>query len=116
MRRLAALACVLVAGLVGAAAPARAAFSDAEYWGFADRHMTGLDHRWRGDLRAYTNENGEAEIRENAALLLTHAIAAYSGHVGPTRQDERARILVDRLTAYPAWLGTAPAPAPTQST
>jgi hypothetical protein len=115
MRRLAALACVLAAGLVSAAATAHAA-TTADYWAFADRHMAGLDHRWRGDLRAYTNENGEAEIRENAGMLLTHAIAAYTGHVGPTRRDDRARVLVDRLTTYPAWLGTAPAPGPTQST
>ncbi|HEX5617773.1 MAG TPA: hypothetical protein VFX51_05110 [Solirubrobacteraceae bacterium] len=115
MRRLAALACVLVAGLASAA-PARASFTDADYWAFADRQMAGLDHRWRGDRLAYTDENGHAEIRENAAMLLTHAIAAYTGHTGPTRQDARARVLVDRLTAPPAWLGTGPAPAPTQST
>jgi hypothetical protein len=115
MRRFAALACVLVAG-VASAAPAHASFTDADYWAFADRHMAGLDHRWRGDRLAYTDENGHAEIRENAAMLVTHAIAAYTGHVGPTRQDARARALVDRLTLPPAWLGTGPAPAPTQST
>ena len=115
MRRLAALACVLVAGLASAA-PARAASTDADYWAFADRQMAGLDHRWRGDKLAYTDEHGVAEVRENAALLLTHAIAAYTGHTGPTRQDARARALVDRLTLAPAWLGTGPPPAPTQST
>jgi hypothetical protein len=116
MRRLAVVVCVLVAGLAGAATPARAAFTDADYWAFADRHMAGLDDRWRADRRAYTDEHGNAEIRENAAMLLTHAVAAYTGHVGPTRQDARARILVDRMTQPPAWLGTGPAPAPTQST
>ena len=115
MRRLAALACVLVAGLASAA-PARAAYTDADYWAFADRQMAGLDHRWRGDKLAYTDEHGVAEVRENAAMLLTHAIAAYTGHTGPTRQDARARALVDRLTLAPAWLGIGPAPAPTQST
>jgi hypothetical protein len=114
MRRLAALGCVLVAGLASAA-PARAA-TDADYWAFADRQMTALDHRWRGDKLAYTDANGVAEARENAAMLLTHAVAAYTGHTGPTRQDARARALVDRLTLPPAWLGTGPAPMPTQST
>ena len=55
----------------------------ADYWTFADRHMTGLDDRWRGDRLAYTDERGQAEIRENAGMLLTHAIAAFAGHVGP---------------------------------
>jgi hypothetical protein len=32
-------------------------------------------------------------------------VAAETGHVGPTRQDARARVLVDRLTSRPAWLG-----------
>jgi hypothetical protein len=114
MRRVA-LVCVLVAGLAGAA-PARGAFTDADYWAFADQHMAGLDHRWREDRHAYVGETGEAEIRENAAMLLTHAIAAYEGHAGPTRQDARARALVDRLTTAPAWLGTAPAPTATGST
>jgi len=40
-------------------------------------------------------------------MLLTHAIAAQTGHDGPTRRDARARILVDRLTAPPVWLGAA---------
>ena len=38
-------------------------------------------------------------------MLLTHAIAALLGHSGPTRRDGRARILVERLTRAPAWLG-----------
>src|SRR5688500_2073208 len=115
MRRLAAVGCLLVAGLA-TAVPARAAFTDADYWTFADRHMTGLDHRWRGDRLAYTDERGQAEIRENAGMLLTHAIAALTGHVGPTRQDVRARVLVDRLTMPPAWLGTGLAPPASTST
>ena len=48
---------------------------------------------------------GSLSTRVNAALLLTHAIAAGTGHEGPTRQDARARTLVDRLTTAPAWLG-----------
>src|SRR6185436_20091457 len=78
--------------------------------------MTGLDHTWNPSRREYVGDLGIAEIRENAGMLLTHAIAAYTGHAGPTRQDARARILVDRLTTAPAWLGTAPAPTHSQST
>jgi hypothetical protein len=115
MRRLTLLLCVAVAGLASPAA-ARAAFTDADYWAFADRQMSGLDHRWSVRLQEYVGDSGEAEVRENAAMLMTHSIAAFTGHVGPTRQDERGRLLVDQLTTPPAWMGTAPAPAPTEST
>jgi hypothetical protein len=115
MRGLAGLACLLVAGLASAGS-ARAAFTVADYWSFADRHMSGLDHRWREDRLAYTDELDQAEIRENAGMLLAHAIAAFTGHVGPTREDARARMLVDRLTMPPAWLGTGPAPSASAST
>jgi hypothetical protein len=115
MRRLIVLLCVAVVGL--ASAPeARAAFSDTDYWAFADRLMTGLDDRWNVRLQEYVGDNGVAEARENAALLMTHAIAAYTGHAGRTRQDERARRLVDHLTTAPAWMGTVPAQGPTEST
>src|SRR4051812_22692544 len=115
MRRLAALLFVVLAGLASPA-PARAAFTDADYWAFADRQMGGLDERWSVRRHEYVGDSGEAEIRENAAMLMTHSIAAYTGHLGATRQDERARFLVEKLTSPPAFLGTAPAPAPTQST
>jgi hypothetical protein len=116
MRRLAAVLCLLVAGLAWAEPAHAASFTDADYWAFADRHMSGLDHRWRPERHAYVDETGDAEIRENAGMLLTHAVAAYTGHVGPTRQDARARDLVEHLTTPPAWLGTAPGPTPTGST
>ncbi len=115
MRRLAALLFVVLAGLASPA-PARAAFTDADYWAFADRQMGGLDERWSTRRHEYVGESGEAEIRENAAMLMTHSIAAYTGHAGATRQDERAHFLIAKLTSPPAFLGTAPAPAPTQST
>ena len=65
---------------------------------------------------AYVGEQGIADSRENAAMLLTHSIAALAGHRGQTRRDERARRIVDRLTSAPAWLGTFPAPTPSLST
>ena len=115
MRRLAALLCVVVAGLASAPS-AHAGFTDADYWAFADRQMDGLDSRWSVRRHEYVGDAGEAEIRENAAMLMIHAIAAYTGHSGPTRRDERAHFLVEKLTSPPAFLGTAPAPTPTQST
>ena len=110
------LAVLLSALLLLGAAPARAAFTDADYLAFADHLATGLEGRWSEPRGVYAGDRGEAEVRENAAMLLTHAVAAYTGHTGPTRRDERARRIVDRLTTAPAWLGTTPAPTPTQST
>ena len=87
MRRLVVLVSAIV--LLGAA-PARAAYTDADYWRFADRLAAGLDDRWSDTLGAYVQEH-HAEVRENAGMLLTHSIAALAGHRGPTRQDARAR-------------------------
>jgi hypothetical protein len=113
MRRLAVLVSAVV--LLGAA-PARAAFTDADYWAFADRLMSGFNDRWSEARGAYLGDHGEADVRENAGMLLAHSVAALTGHGGPTRHDGRARLLVDRLTEAPAWLGTGPAPAPSLST
>jgi hypothetical protein len=113
MRRLAVLVSAVV--LLGAA-PARAAFTDADYWRFADRLAAGMNERWIESRGAYVAEHGEAETRQNAAMLLTHAVAALTDHAGAARRDHRARFLVDRLTVAPAWLGTAPAPGRTQAT
>ena len=40
---------------------------------------------------------GGVEPMANSMLLLTHAVAAMDGHVGPARNDHRARILAERL-------------------
>jgi hypothetical protein len=87
-----------------AAARPHAPFSDADYWSFADDLMTRLDSWWDPQRSAYILR-GVPSVRVNSALLLTHAIAAQEGHGGPSRQDARARVLVDRLTTPPAWLG-----------
>ena len=113
-RRLAVLLCVAAVALA-CARPAGAAVTDADYWAFADRQMTGLDSTWSAARREYVGDLGIGEIRENSSMLLTHAIAAYTNHTGPTRQDARARVLVDRLTTAPAWLGVVRAPG-SQST
>ena len=35
----------------------------------------------------------------NSMLLLTHSVAAMEGHVGPARNDHRARTLAERLVS-----------------
>ena len=47
-----------------------------------------------------SREHGAA-ARMNANMLLLHSVAALRGHAGATRQDERARALVDRMTQPP---------------
>src|SRR4029453_10314683 len=59
VRRLA----VLVGALVFlGAAPARAGFTDADYWAFADHLATGLEGRWSESRGVYAGERGEAEV------------------------------------------------------
>ncbi|HEY8492337.1 MAG TPA: hypothetical protein VIN04_00495, partial [Myxococcota bacterium] len=86
--------------------PARAAgWSEQEYWAFADRMQSLLDGAWRETEGAYVT-GAAGETSHNANLLYTHAAAAQRGHIGPARQDERARRLVRRLCASPPWATT----------
>ena len=104
--RIAGVVCAaLVPFAVPAAAPCAQGLADRDYWGFADRLMGGLDARWDPARGAYRDAAGELRIRDNGSFLITHAIAAADGHTGPARQDERARRLVDLLTAAPPWRG-----------
>ena len=114
VRPVAAAVALAAAIAVGFGAPAQAAqptfrpFSDTDYWAFADRLMGALEPEWSPSRGAYVGAGGAASARVNSALLFTHSIAALSGHEGSTRQDARAAVLVDRLTAAPAWLGAGP--------
>ena len=100
-----ALACASPASAAERPAPP---FSNADYWTFADDVMRNLDSWWDPARQAYILR-GVPSVRVNSALLLAHAVAADDGHTGATRQDARARVLVDRLTAAPAWLGATSA-------
>ena len=100
----------LVAGCLcvqpASALPSKPPFTDADYWQFADRTARALDAWWRADRRAYVMPGAHvASIRANADMLAVHAIAAFDGQAGPSRQDERARQLVERLLAPPTWRG-----------
>jgi len=83
-------------------------FSNTDYWTFADDVMRHLDSWWDPGREAYVLR-GVPSVRVNSALLLAHAVAAHDGYTGATRQDARARVLVDRLTTAPAWLGATAA-------
>ena len=76
---------------------------DADYWAFADWCQAGLEPLWSAARGTYGYD-----ARVNAALLITHSLAALEGHDGPTRQDERARLLTARLLQSPPYLPGGP--------
>jgi hypothetical protein len=80
---------------------------DAAYLAFADRVVLGLGAQWDPARGVYVSRHKGAAARTNANLLLIHATAARRGHAGPSRQDENARRLVDRMTR-PPMLGFRP--------
>lgn len=76
---------------------------DADYWAFADWCQAGLEPLWSVARGAYSDD-----ARVDAAMLITHSLAALEGHSGPTRQDERARALTQRLLQSPPYLPGGP--------
>jgi hypothetical protein len=70
--------------------------SDAGYWEFADWLQPAMDRLWSESNSVYTND-----VRINACALMTHSIAAFQGHDGAARRDERARRLAARLCDSP---------------
>lgn len=85
--------------------PAANGASAERYWEFADRRSAEMATFWRGDLGFYQGEV-ESTTRINANMLVVHALAAQTGHVGPARADERASSLVDQLLSSAAWTET----------
>jgi hypothetical protein len=76
---------------------------DADYWAFADWCQAGVEPLWSAALGAYGYD-----ARVSAAMLITHSLAALEGHSGPTRQDDRARLLTERLLQSPPYLPGGP--------
>jgi hypothetical protein len=77
---------------------------NADYWAVADWIAPYFDPLWEPDVRYYGSGNSRnGRIYHNVALLTTHAIAALAGHHGPSRQDDRARLLARRLCESPPW-------------
>jgi len=83
--------------------PADAATWDfGEYLAYADRIVALVDGHWSYSGNYYA-AGGSGETTTNADLLLVHAVAAKGGHVGRSRNDERARALAKRLCQSPPW-------------
>lgn len=109
---LVALVCALIV-----AAPASAAgttpdppLHDADYFAFADHVVDGMEHSWNERKEMYTTGARSIDTIANSALLTVFATAAAHGHVGPARNDARARIIARRLTASPPYYTAPTAP------
>ncbi|HWK27781.1 MAG TPA: hypothetical protein VNS09_14545 [Solirubrobacter sp.] len=90
------------------AAPAQAAsYDDDAYWAFADRMQQRVDDRWDEQAGYFKFSGGGVEPMANSMQLLTYSVAALQGHVGPARNDRRARILADRLVSSPPFVTRA---------
>lgn len=74
-------------------------FTDADYWAFADLIQPTMDRLWNEKEGTYS-----FDARINSAALITHSVAALKGHVGPSRQDDRARRLALALCQSPPYL------------
>jgi len=98
---LAAVLVVAVASPARAALPARS-LTATDYLGFSDGLQVTLNPSWDVKVGAYRTGH-TLTTRVNAALLYTHANAALANWHGPSRQDARARSLVDWLTRAPAF-------------
>src|SRR3954451_18871653 len=97
---------IVVALALFAAVPATASALDEQgYWAFADRMQTHLDQHWDERVGYFTGTYPGA----NGNVLHTYAVAARRGHRGPSRNDARARRLVDALVGSPPFVeSTAP--------
>ena len=91
-------------GLLDEASAATSAvgFADADYWAFIDPIVGHMDRLWLDRDACYVI-NGAGETVINAALCTIHAVAAMSGHDGPSRNDRRAVMLSRRLCAPTPW-------------
>ncbi|HYI18945.1 MAG TPA: hypothetical protein VD836_09560, partial [Solirubrobacteraceae bacterium] len=96
-----AMAVVAALALTAPAARGSEPLDDAGYLAFADRVANGLEIRWDEALGAYVSRDKGATARTNANMLLVHAAAAAAAHTGAARHDDRARRIVERMTATP---------------
>src|SRR3954468_24161610 len=84
-------AAVLAAVLMPAAPAFAAEYDDDAYWAFADRMQQILESSWDAGAGYYRRGGGAGEPMANSMMLLLHSVAAMQGHVGPARNDVRAR-------------------------
>jgi hypothetical protein len=98
-------------GVAGASArdvaPAPGGEAVASYLAFMDAVVARLLPEWSQTYRAYHPKGGTYATVVNARMLQVHATAALAGHEGPSRDDERARVLIATLMSSPSPWRTA---------
>src|SRR4051794_28700965 len=99
---------VLLTASAAAQSTPQPPLTDDDYFTFADRVTEQLEPSWKPEDEMYRTGARSIDTIANAAMLTVFATAAAHGHEGSARNDERARILVRRLTAAPPFY-TAPA-------
>jgi hypothetical protein len=107
---LAGLVWVLLAGTATAQSTPPPPLTDGDYFSFADHVTEQLERSWKPAHGMYRTGARSIDTIANAAMLTVFATAAAHGHEGPARNDERARILVERLTASPPFYTAPSAP------
>ena len=85
---------------------------DADYLALADEVVRRLDRTWVQEERTYSAGGRVIDVIYNAALLVVHAVAAERGHQGPARNDERARLIAERLCESPPFFSGRELPNP----
>src|SRR4051794_41825498 len=91
MRRALLAVAVSIAALAWpAGAHAAPVYTDADYFGFADRVVAQLAPTWDAAVGYYTTTAPGLDSRYNAALLTVFATAAAAGHTRPAPHDPRA--------------------------
>ena len=101
---------VLLTASAAAQSTPQPPLTDDDYFAFADRVTEQLEPSWKPEDEMYRTGARSIDTIANAAMLTVFATAAAQGHVGPARNDERARILVRRLTASPPFYTAPTAP------
>src|SRR4051812_40843410 len=109
LQRVAALVAMVVA-LLGAGTATAAAetmpappLTDADYFTFADQVAAEMESSWDEGDQMYRTGARSIDTIANAGMLTVFATAAAHGHLGPGRNDARARVLVKRLTDSPPY-------------
>ncbi len=86
---------------------------DADYFAVADEVVRRLNRTWEQENRTYSSGGRVVDVIYNAALLTIHAVAAERGYeAGPARNDERARLIAERLSESPPFFAGRRLPNP----
>jgi hypothetical protein len=84
--------------------------TDADYFAFADRVTAAFEPFWNEEKGFYSTGARSIDTIATAAMLTVFSTSAAHGHIGPARNDVRARRLVKSLTASPPFYTRARPP------